>query len=812
MMSAAGAMAQKTVITGRVLDAETDEPLPFVNVAFKDSKIGTSTDFSGEFRLETYYATDSIIASFVGYLPKSMSVRKDRTQVIDFYLEPGSVRLTEVVISAQDYVDPALSLLEKIIGFKEVNNREKLDAYSYEVYNRIQFDLNNLTEKFTERKIFKNFDFIFDHLDSTHGKVALPFFMTESLSDYFYRRKPRGRKEIIRATKVSGVNNESITQFLGQMYQDVNIYENAVNIFGKNFISPISDYAKMFYEYSLVDSAYIDGKWCYRMDFTPKNTSETVFKGHFWVNDTTYAIKEIDANILPSANINFITDLHVRHRYEEVEPEVWMLVKEQLLADFTIVESEMGFYGHKTTMYDHFVINEPREPEFYGGAEHVIVESGVNEKDDDFWEVVRHESITAKERGIYNMVDSLKNNPIFMTYVDIVNFIFQGYWVQGKVEYGPVFTFLSYNDVEGFRPKFGLRTSNDFSTRLMLEGYAAYGTRDERFKYMLGGKYFLTKDPRQSLSVYYSEDYELIGQATNYFSRDHFIQFFTSRNPQDRLIFNKQARVALEREWFTGFSTTLELRNRRLSSAGDWNFERVAGWGDEQTVVDVNEITTTEISLGTRFAYRERFVEGEFERISLGSLWPIVTVRADLGVKGVLDGEHSYGKLHATVYDKVPMGPFGNFHYTVEGGRTWRSVPYPLQFVHSGSESIFYNEAAFNTMNFFEFVSDRFVSARLEHHFEGLFFNKIPLFQKLNWREVIGVNAVYGSFESLDPTELKLPERTFVFESGKPFAEAYFGIENIVKILRVDAVWRLNYLDNPRVSKFAVQLGFFIQF
>lgn len=804
--------AQKTVVNGRVLDAETSEPLPFVNVAFKDSKIGTTTDMQGRYSVETYYATDSLVASFVGYRPQAQRVRVDETQTIDFHLDPGSVKLTEVVISAQDEVDPALELLEKIIRFKPANNREKLDAYSYEVYNRIQFDLNNLTEKFTERKIFKEFDFIFDHLDSSHGKVALPFFITESLSDYYYRRQPKGRKEIIKATKVSGINNESITQFLGQMYQDVNVYSNSVNIFGKNFVSPISDYAKLFYEFTLIDSSYIDGKWCYRMDFVPKNKNELVFKGHFWVNDTTYAIKEIDAHILPSANINFITDLKVHHLYDQVQPEVWMLTKEELLADFTLVENETGFYGHKTTTYTDFTINQPRESEFYGGADHVKVESQVNEKDEEYWSRVRHEDITAKQQAIYQMVDSLKSNPVFMTYVDIVNFIFQGYWVDGPVEYGPVFTFLSYNAVEGLRPKFGLRTSNAFSTRLMLEGYAAYGLRDERFKYMLGGKYFLSKDPRQSVSAYYSEDYELVGQAPNYFSRDHFIQFLTSRNPQDRLIFNKEARLGLDREWFTGFSTQLEFRHRRLSSAGDWNFERYAQRGDATQLVDVEELVSTEISFGVRFAYRERFVEGEFERISLGSLWPIVRLRADFGIEGVLGSQYDYQKLTARVTDKVPVGPLGNFRYDLEAGKTWKKIPYPLQFVHPGSESIFLNEEAFNTMNFFEFVSDQYVSARAEHHFEGLFFNKIPLFQKLKWREIVGVNAIYGSYASLADTELVLPRRTYVFETGKPFVEAYVGVENIVKFLRVDAIWRLSYLDHPQTQRFTLQLGFLIQF
>ncbi len=803
--------AQKTIISGKVYDSETKEPLPFVNVAFKDSKIGTTTDIEGSYRIETYYASDSIFASFVGYIPNAYKVKKDVSQEIDIYLDPGSVSLGEVVVNAQDFENPAHAILERIIDNKPINNRAKLDAYEYETYNNIQFDVNNMSEKFKNRKLFQEFDFIFDYIDSSNAKVSLPFFITETLSKYYYQRDPKGRKEIIKGSRVSGINNESITQFLGQMYQDVNVYENSIGIFGQNFVSPISNYGRTFYKYFLVDSMYIDSKWCYRLDFLPKNENELVFEGSFWVNDTTYALKEIDARILPSANINFIKDMKVHHRYDEVEKEVWMLTREELVADFSVFEKEMGFYGKKVTTYKDFVINKPKDEEFYRGADHVVVESQVNEKSDDFWEGSRHQEITADQKGIYKMVDSLKTNPRFMTYVDLINFVIQGYKVKGNVEYGPVFTFLSFNSVEGLRPKFGLRTSNDFSTRLMLEGYLAYGTKDERFKYMLGGKYFLSKNPRHSVGAYYSEDMELIGQVINFFSRDHFVRFFTSRNPQDRLIFNKQLRLFTEREWFTGFSTLLEFKHRNLQARGAWDFQRVNPQNDNDALVDVKSITTSEISVGMRFAYRERFVSGEFTRVSLGSDWPIVNVRADFGFSGFLNSEFEYQKLTATVDDRIPLGPFGSFNYTLQGGKTWNEIPYPLQFVHAGNESVIRNIEAFNTMNFFEFVSDQYVSAQLEHHFEGLFFNKIPLFQKLKWREIAGVNAIYGSLSQRNQNQMILPERTFAF-GNKPYVEAFVGIENIFKVIRIDAVWRLSYLDNPNVQKFAILVGFELQF
>ena len=803
------AVAQKTIISGKVYDAATNEPLPFVNIAFDDSKVGTTSNMDGEYHLETYYASDSLIASFVGYKKKAVKVKRDQTQVIDFALEEGSVSLGTVVVNAKDFENPAHAILRKIIRNKPINNREKLDSYSYEVYNKIEFDLNNFDEKFTEKKIFNKFDFIFDHIDSSMDKVALPVFITENLSEYYYNRSPQGRKEVIMATKVSGINNESISQFLGQMYQDVNIYNNNISIFKKNFISPIADYGLVYYKYYLTDSAYLDNKWCYQLEFIPKNKAELTFSGHFWVNDTSFAIKEIEATIPKQANINFVENLQVRHVYREVENEVWMLVKEELLVDFNLLEKEMGFYGKKTTTYRDFEINRTYDPDFFSGPENVIVKSPVNSRPPDFWREARHEEISGEEQQIYDMVDRLKETPAFMTYVDIINFIFTGYKQYGPVELGPVFTFLSFNDVEGLRLKFGGRTSNEFSTRLMLEGYAAYGFKDEKWKYMLGGNYFLSKNPRQQVGLYYSEDMELIGQVPNIFPRDHIVQSLTTRNPQNKLIFKKEARAYLSREWFTGFSTKVEFTRSELYAAGDWIFSRPAPTIPEVEIV--NNIITSQVSVETRFAFRETFVSGEFERISLGSKYPVVTIKADFGIKGALDSQYEYQRLTANVFDNVVLGPFGNLKWEITGGYTWQNLPFPLLFVHPGNESFFINNDAFNTMNYFEFVSDKYVSAAAEYHLEGFFLNKIPLFKKLKWRELIGARAIYGRFEDGNRALMQLPEEIFTLEE-KPFAEAYIGVENILRFFRVDGIWRLTYLDNPNTIKFGILLGFDIQF
>ena len=287
--------SQKTIIQGQVVDSETKEALPFVNVAFKNSKIGTSTDLDGNFKIETYYPTDTLIATFVGYLPLKQRVKKDITQTINFNLKPGQITLGMVEVRPdKKAINPALVILDQVIENKKINNKTKLNAYQYEVYNKVEFDLNNIDEKFMERKVWKPFKFIFDNIDSTDEKPFLPVFMTESMSDYYYTRMPKRNKEIIKAVKVSGIENESIQQFLGDMYQNINVYNNYIKLFNKSFISPVANMAKASYRYYLLDSAVIDEHWCYKIKFIPRRNNELNFTGDMWIADTSYAVKKVE--------------------------------------------------------------------------------------------------------------------------------------------------------------------------------------------------------------------------------------------------------------------------------------------------------------------------------------------------------------------------------------------------------------------------------------------------------------------------------------------------------------------------------------
>ncbi len=802
-------IAQKTVVTGVVKDAENQEPLPFVNVVFKGSKIGTATDINGSYRLETYYPTDSLVCSFVGYKTLTRKIKRDESQVVDFNMVAGSFSLGEVeVVGSKKEVNPALELLDKVIEYKPVNNREKLNSYEYETYNKIEFDINNVKEKMGDRKLLKPFEFIFEHIDTTEDKPFLPFFITETISRFHYLSEPKRTKEYIKATQVSGLENESVSQFLGDMYQNMNIYENYIHFFQKGFISPISDYAKLTYRYYIVDSAYIDNIWCYKLDFTPKRKNELTFQGHMWISDTTYAVKRINAEITGDANINFINTFRVHQEYSQVEKEVWMLTKDELVVDFQLTKEALGFYGRKTSTYRDFEINKPRELEFYELGEDVIIEDSAAHRQANYWDSRRHRELTSGERHIYQMVDTLREIPRFNTYLDIITILVSGYYVTGPVEIGPYYTFFSFNPIEGNRFRLGGRTSNDFSTRVMPEAYVAYGTLDKKFKYGGGIQYFITKKPRQLVKGMYRKDVEQLGQGLNAWKNDNILGSIFRRNPANKLNGYEEIKIEFEREWFQGFSNEFGFNRRRLWTVSD--FLKFQKYDDADQVIDVDDVTFSEFSILTRFAYKEKYVSGEFERLSLGTKYPTFLLKYSFGVRDLLGGDHTYHRLLLSVKDKIWLSPLGYSNVIVEAGRIWGDAPFPVLELHNGNETFAYDPSAFNLMNFYEFVSNEYVSLSLTHHFNGILFNRVPLFRKLKFREVGTFKAVAGRLRNMDPDILIFPDGLSAL--NRPYSEAGIGIENIAKVLRVDAVWRLSHLQKTNISKFGIRAIFQIRF
>ncbi len=782
-------------IKGSVKDAVSGDAMPYVNISVAGKSEGTTSGENGHFILKfTKSTNDTIVISSIGYKKLKIAVSDIVDNRISTEMITDLFSLPEVTILPGE--NPAVVLLRAVIENKGRNRPEIFDYYSCEVYNKIRFDINNFSDKFAKRRSMRHFSFVFENSDTSEvtGKVYLPVFFSESLTDFHYRKRPKTKREIIKASKFSGLKNESISRFMGSMYQEISIYDNYIELFEKNFVSPIADNGLLFYKYYLVDSAIVNNLWCYRLDFKPRRKQELTFEGHLWIHAGSFAVQSYEMDAAEDANINFVNYMSFAAEYEPAV-DTWVKKRESVFLDFTLLnefEKSTGFFANKTSTYDKYTFNKPGD-DIFSNPNHVITLDNTQTYNDEFWENVRHEELSEKEALVYNMVDSLKSMPIFNTYLDIIVAITTGYYVKGWFELGPYMSLLSFNPIEGTRLGIGFRGSNEFSTRIMPYGNIAYGIEDERIKYGFGALYMFNKIPRRTLEFNYKYDLEQPGKSENAIREDFLIGTIFTRGPLDKMLMTEELLLEYSHEWFSGFMTGIGLNHKTLYANEGEPFKiHTMAYS-----INRNFLSTAEISASIRFAPRERFVSGEFVRVSLGSKYPITTLKLSKGVY-----HHDYLKLNLNFSHWFNIGAIGWSKYIIDAGKVYGFAPYPFLKLHEGNQSFFFDENAFNMMNYFEFVSDQWVSLYYTHHFDGFFFNRIPLLRKLKLREVIWGKALYGTMNETNTYYNELPIYTNTL--NKPYFEAGVGVENIFKFFRVDAGWRLSHLENNNISPFSI--------
>ncbi|WP_294671725.1 DUF5686 family protein [uncultured Fluviicola sp.] len=784
--------SQQTKVSGRVIDAQTGEGMPDVRVRFQNSKIGTLTDSLGFYTLQTYYATDSITYMMPEFNLVTKTVKKDQEQVIDVKLTEAIVDITEVTVKPPDEF-PSTTLHKKVIAHKDINNKEKLSSYDYELYNKIQIDLNNIGDKFKDRDIVKRLDVVMNYLDSIDGgKTYLPVILSENISQFSYKNNPKKKRELVSATRISGIENLQLNQFLGEMYLDFNIYDNYLNIFQKAFISPVANFARNYYKFYLEDSMFIDNNWCYKLRFAPKRTGDMTFEGEMWINDTTYAVKSFKAKLSPWANINYVQDLYMEHQFDQVQPEVWMLTEEKMILDLKVTKGTKlyGFYGRKYSSRKNFVINKEHPDDYYKSDFTVEFADSAKIRDRDYWIAHRHIPLNDQENGIDNMVDSLNHDPFFKFLKNSTYMLATGYYPVGKIEIGSIYSLFSVNPVEKFRTGLAIRTSNAFSRRIEFGGRLYYGFGDERFKYGLTTRINITPKKRGLLILYGNRDIEQIGISPTAAAVGSTFSSLLRTGPLDKLTFVDKAGINLEKDLGKDFIIFGGFEWKEYTPLGLATYERRNEFGGLDTI---RHIQSSEVTLRFRWCKDEEFISGNFDRTTLPSKFPILSVQGIFGIKGVFGSDYNYQKLEFAMEHNRNIGVLGRLRYGVNAGVVMGTVAYPFLKVHEGSQSYWLYTNSFNRMSYFEFISDRYVGGFIEQHWQGLLFDRIPLIKKLKWRLVTTGRITYGAISQRHNDVMIIPSFTKQF-GGIPYAEASVGIENIFKLGRVDLVWRITHL------------------
>jgi hypothetical protein len=794
--------SQKTIISGRVVDAVTNEPVSYTSVGFQHSPAGVISETDGSFYLVTTKPTDTLLVSNVGYEMLRIPVTRGKVQEFTVKLMPKTVALEAVIVSPGE--NPAHILLRHIKEHKDQNNPARLQSYQYKAYTRLRLDLNNIGENIKDQRFLKDFSFVFDYMDSSEvfNKNYLPLLLSETVSKVYYSKNPPVNREVIEASKISGINNKTFSQYTGRMYLQMNIYDNFVNFFDPSFVSPIADFGRMYYKYYIEDSATIDEHWCHKISFNPKRKQDRTFHGFFWVADTSFAIKKIQLRISSDVNLNLLKDMIATFEYKQVNDTTWFLSSEEMVIDFNVIEKSYGFFGHKSVVFDSIMIDGIIPEPVRKMTTNTYMQEDKIDKDESFWESNRKSGMSNEDRKVFEMVDSVKEVPAYKFIYGLAEMLAGYYIVKGPVEIGPYYTMISGNPIEGLRLRLGGRTSNDFSTKLQLGGYAAYGFRDEKFKYGANIMYMFSTNPRRDAGFAYFHDIRQLGKSENAFLDDNYMTSVLRRNPNYKLTLVDNFSLFYENEWMQGFSNSLKFSHQTIYSTPYIPFEFIETPGD---TVTNSTLTSAEFTFSTHFAYREKFLLGKFERKSLGSDYPILDVDLTYGPKGFLGSSWEYYRITLKISDRLETNPLGFLKLKLTAGKIFRTLPYPLLKLHEGNETYVYDPQSLNMMNYYEFVSDEYVRLFAEHHFQGFFLNRVPLIRELHWREVVNCNLLFGHLSDKNKSLMRFPEGLAGLD--QPYFEAGVGIENIFRLFRVEAMWRLSHLDHPQISRFGIRIN-----
>ncbi len=821
--------SDKTVVSGRVVDAKTGQPLTGTNVFFEKTTVGTITDNQGKYRIETIIPSDKIVFSFIGYETESRIVSKGTDQKINISLKQSSIALDEVKVnpgkkSYKNKNNPAVELIQKVIDNKDLNRKEKYDYLEYKKYEKIQFALSNVTEKFKERNLFGKFRIIFDNIDTTKriGHNTLPLFIKESLSDHYYRKDPEATKEVILAQKTINLDeyldNKGVSANLDYLYQNINIYDNEILFLTNKFLSPIAKSAPLFYKYYIIDTLSVNDIKCVRLFFEPRNKSDFLFHGYLYITlDNNFAIRKIDMGINKNINIDWVQDITITQDFEQFEQKGWLLSKDEISIDFGIWKNSMGLFGERTLSYKDYKINEPIDEKIFRGPEKIERLEPLSNRA-DFWESNRYLPLSKSEQGVYTTIDSIKKIPAFKNRMNILMLLTTNFLNLGKIEIGPDDSFYSFNPVEGSRFRFGGRTTPDFSKKITFDGYAAYGLNDNILKYNAGVTYSLTprtiyQFPVKYIRMSYQKDLKIPGQELQFSTGDNIFLSF-KRGVDDKFLMNKTFRSEYLNEFENHFSYLVGYTFTRQSTAGNLHFNT-----DEFLLLtnDVKNINISEFYLNLRYAPNESFYQGKLYRDPFPNKYPVIQLKYTVGSKSIYN-DYNYMRLQLNISRRFYVSILGYTDVSFEAGKLFGKVPYPLLFVHRANQSYTYQKDSYNLMNFLEFVSDQYVSLNVDHCFNGFIFNKVPLLKKLKLREVVTCKVLYGGLGRINNPDyqsdlFKFPVNndgvplTYTLAS-KPYVEASVGVSNIMKIFRVDLIKRFTYLNHPNVSDIGLRIQF----
>ncbi|MFT5761207.1 MAG: hypothetical protein ACI8WA_000317 [Polaribacter sp.] len=807
-------------ISGQILDGG-NEPLPYVNVYFKNTTNGVITDFDGRFQLVSKKKRGSLEISFVGYETLSLKFSPQK-KFFKIILKESSNLLDEIIIVSKPKKrlkkkeNPAYRILKEIWSRKKKNGLKLVKAYQYKKLLTTEVGLNNLDSLFLKNIFKKEYKKVLEELPPNDDGINyyIPLFLSETVKNIYGNNSLNIEREDIEAEKYNGVNKDGfIFERISNTFNEIDIHKNNIEVLKKSFVSPISTTGFQTYDYVLHDSITVNNKKTYSIYFFPRRNGDLAFEGYFWVADKNFSITKIKMKIHKDINLNFVRKLSFEKEFTIKDDSIYLPKRDLYTGDFTLTDKgddNQGLTIKKTTSYSDYIFDQKLSDAFYSEKIKRYKPKQFNQTE-IYWDSI---STSTDKKYTYELINSVKNKKKIKKISGVLNSLSTGYISLGSnIQFGQYWNTIVKNSVEGVKIKLGYRTFKSTDDRFRVSGFLGYGTKDKRYKFGTEIKYLVNYKPRIAVGVSYLKDIEQLGGkllSTNGLNANVFDpnalfsrgdNFFLSDVNRTALKFD----IELKKNLHFGVSAAYNV----IKSASPKDFS-VDYLDDNNTV----QSEVTDVSTDIYVAYTPgRFEYGFGVEQKMGkNLFPSLVLNYHRGFKGFLNGSFNYDKIQFKYSQPILLGKIGLMIATLDGGKTFGKVPITLLSPIPANQTYWLTKNTFSLMNYYDFVTDTYLSGHFEHHFNGLVLNKIPLIKNLKLRSLITFKTVYGTISD-ENIAINKSNITYVAPTDKLYYEYGFGLENIgygnIRPVRIDFIWRgehtsVNGLPSP---KFAVRIG-----
>ena len=848
-----GNYAVAQTVSGIVVDAKSGSPLPFVNVYYEGKGVGAATDENGNFSVPYRKGWNILTISSVGFKKMEIPI-SGPIENLKVRLEVNSQTIKGVSIKGKRKKydrknNPAVELMRKVIAAKKHSDLRRHDYFSYQKYEKRTFALNEFTEKVFDDEHFKKLPFLKERVETCPetGKLILPISVDETFSKRIFKKDGNIDKTIVEGRNSTGLNEffntgDIATTMIEDVFTDVDIYDNNIHVLQSEFVSPLSSSSGIsFYRYFIADTLDVDGIRCIEVTFTPNNSQDFGFNGSLYIMaDSTYRVHKATLNLPHNNAVNFVSDMYVSQEFETLPTGEQVIVNDNMIVQISVIGSLTKFHIKRDTYYSNYSLEEIPEKEFkFLGKERLLADAMM--KDNKYWNSVRPEPLTEKESTMDDFLKKMESTKgfkfvLFVAKAFIENFVETSTDREkpSKVDIGPINTIFSQNFVDGFRLRMSAQTTANLNPHLFAKGYVAYGFKDHKWKgmgeltYSFNKKAYLPREfPVNNLTVTYQYD---DASPSDIFMPTDKDNVFTSFRwtKVNHMNYVQKLRVLYEREWENGLRLTAQVKKESNEATAALFYQPLDGTGtpSPDKNLHINKFEMADVMIGLRFQPGATYINTKQRRIATNNDSPIFELNHTIGLKNVLGNDYTYNYTEAKVYKRLYLSSWGKIDTYVKGGIQWNKVPFPLLIMPAANLSYIKERETFSLIDNMEFMNDRFVSIMSGWDMNGKILNRIPLIRKLKWREYIGFNMLWGTLTDKNnpflaknagdsrlfyfPGEFR-KDGTFKYQSrvmdkNKPYFEVVAGIHNIFKILHVEYVRRLNYLDNPDIDKWGIRI------